>query len=107
MSFTALGLQYVMPEIISGTSLVLQNITLEFYTGVLNSSCAEDLLGTYDDTASGQKHPGTPPIVDNHASLTEQHIMSHIPPIPAKREPTIKVCCSKKDAKRKNKRKKT
>ncbi|GFW58526.1 transposable element Tcb1 transposase [Trichonephila clavipes] len=85
MSFTALGLQYVMPEIISGTSLVLQNITLEFYTGVLNSSCAEDLLGTYDDTASGQKHPGTPPIVDNHASLTEQHIMSHIPPIPAKR----------------------
>ncbi|GFV07728.1 hypothetical protein TNCV_4942301 [Trichonephila clavipes] len=71
------------------------------YFRISNPSCIEELLFYYcDNAASAQKNPGTPPTVDNPAIFTERHFVSHIPPIPAKRQPTrlCKNCCSKKDA---------
>ncbi|GFX13775.1 hypothetical protein TNCV_1718831 [Trichonephila clavipes] len=50
--------------------------------------------------SSGQKNAGRPPLLNKHGHLSERHFKSHIPPIPAKREPTrqCKVYSSKKDA---------
>ncbi|GFU08631.1 piggyBac transposable element-derived protein 4 [Nephila pilipes] len=48
----------------------------------------EELLHKYDDAASGQKNLGRPPTRDNPNRLTERHFISHVPPTPAKHEPT-------------------
>ncbi|GFY10443.1 hypothetical protein TNCV_1463331 [Trichonephila clavipes] len=58
---------------------------------------------------TGQNNPDRPPTVDNPAHFTERHFISHIPPTPAKREPTryCKVYCSKMNANGKKIKKET
>ncbi|GFV45451.1 piggyBac transposable element-derived protein 4 [Trichonephila clavipes] len=69
----------------------------------------EEPLCKHEDAASGQKNPGRPPAVDNPARLSGRHFISHIPPTPAKIKSTrqCKVCCSKRDANGKKRRKET
>ena len=101
---------HLLDKVLWNSYLLYKNVVgkritfLEFRIQVV-----EELLHKYDDAASGQKNVGRPPAIDNPACLTERHFISHIPPTPAKREPTrqCKVCCSKKDKNGKKIRKET